>query len=69
MECNHGMEARAQIDTKQPLSRNNPHYAILSKAPVYNYGWDGIEIKRELNIRYLFMPEILMLIVSVRNSV
>lgn len=35
-----------KIDTKQPLSRNNPHYAVLSKAPVYNYGWDGIEIKR-----------------------
>lgn len=35
-----------KIDTKQPLSRNNSHYAVLSKAPVYNYGWDGIEIKR-----------------------
>lgn len=33
------------IKTENPLSRNNPHYAVLSKADtLYNNGWDGISV-------------------------
>ena len=30
------------IDTSDPLSTNNPHYAILENTSITNEGWDGI---------------------------
>ena len=30
------------IGTDNPLSANNPHYAILESTPIENEGWDGI---------------------------
>ena len=33
------------IDTKDPLSENNPHYAVLDLDTLINYGWDGIPLK------------------------
>ena len=34
------------IDTKDPLSVNNPHYAVLDYDTLINYGWDGIALKQ-----------------------
>lgn len=31
-----------QIETSDPLSANNPHYAVLESTPITNEGWDGI---------------------------
>ena len=31
-----------QIETAQPLSQNNPHYAVLESDTLTNEGWDGI---------------------------
>ena len=28
-----------------PLSKNNPHYAVLANDTIYNEGWDGIAVK------------------------
>ena len=36
----------AVISTENGVSQNNPHYAILGSAPIYNIGWDGIALKR-----------------------
>lgn len=33
------------IDTKEPLSEKNPHYAVLDYDTLVNYGWDGISVK------------------------
>ena len=30
--------------TEQPLSRNNPHYALLTANPITNEGWDGMVV-------------------------
>ena len=27
-----------------PLSENNPHYAVLGNDTIYNEGWDGIAV-------------------------
>jgi len=35
-------EADIPIATEQPLSANNPHYAIMESTPITNEGWDGI---------------------------
>jgi len=34
------------IGKDNPLSANNPHYALLSTTPIYNSGWDGIAVKK-----------------------
>lgn len=34
------------IDTREPLSINNPHYAVLDYDTLINYGWDGIALKQ-----------------------
>ena len=31
-----------QIETSDPLSANNPHYAVLESEPISNEGWDNI---------------------------
>lgn len=31
-----------RIATDGPLSRNNPHYAVMDRDTLYNTGWDGI---------------------------
>lgn len=36
----------AYVSSENGLSKNNPHYVILSNTPIYNIGWDGIAIKR-----------------------
>ena len=38
--------ASAYVSSENGLSKNNPHYVILSNTPIYNIGWDGIAIKR-----------------------
>ncbi len=35
-----------RIDTKQPLSKNNPHYAIVTSKPLWNEGWGTIPIEQ-----------------------
>ena len=34
------------IATEQPLSTNNPHYAVLTADTLSNEGWDGINIEK-----------------------
>ena len=34
------------ISVENGVSKNNPHYAILSETPIYNKGWEGITVKR-----------------------
>ena len=34
-----------EISADHPLSKNNPHYAILGKDTLWNEGWDGIAVK------------------------
>lgn len=36
----------ATISTDNGVSLNNPHYAVLESAPIYNSGWDGIPVKK-----------------------
>lgn len=33
------------IATENPLSKNNPHYAVIAADTLYNEGWDGISDK------------------------
>ena len=33
------------VDTRDPLSPNNPHYAVLDYDTLVNYGWDGIAVE------------------------
>lgn len=35
-----------RISTEQPLSENNPHYAIVSTESLTNEGWDGFAVKK-----------------------
>ncbi len=35
----------ASIATEQPLSKNNPHYSILTTETLSNIGWDGFPLK------------------------
>ena len=35
-------DGEIEIGTSDPLSANNPHYAILETLPITNEGWDGI---------------------------
>ena len=37
--------APIRIDTDQPLSVNNPHYALLTNDTLWNEGWDGIAVE------------------------
>lgn len=34
--------APIRIATENPLSKNNPHYAVIAADTLYNEGWDGI---------------------------
>ena len=34
-----------KISTENPLSNNNPHYAVLSQDTLLNDGWDGMAVK------------------------
>jgi len=44
--------APIRIDDKQPLSANNPHYAVVSEDSLLNEGWDGIAV--EMGKKYDF---------------
>jgi alpha-L-arabinofuranosidase len=33
---------KMDIETDIPLSKNNPHYAVMNRDTLYNIGWDGI---------------------------
>ena len=44
--------APIRIDDKQPLSANNPHYAVVSEDSLINDGWDGIAV--EMGKKYDF---------------
>lgn len=33
---------KLDIQTDIPLSKNNPHYAVMNRDTLYNIGWDGI---------------------------
>jgi len=35
-----------EIDTRQPLHPNNPHYALLTQDTLWNEGYDGISIEK-----------------------
>ena len=37
--------AKMDVRTEQPLSQNNPHYAVLSNRTITNSGWDGMALK------------------------
>lgn len=45
-------DGKLVIGTEVPLSKNNPHYAIVGNTTIYNSGWDGIVIKD--GCRYYF---------------
>ena len=47
-----GQGRTMQIATEQPLSKNNPHYAILQNDTLWNEGWDGMVVNKGAN--YLF---------------
>ena len=34
-----------EIATERPLSKNNPHYALVSTDTLWNEGWDGIAVE------------------------
>lgn len=34
------------ISTDSPLSKNNPHHAVLTADTLYNMGWDGIAVSK-----------------------
>lgn len=34
-----------KVYTDKPLSKNNPHYIMLTSDTIYNSGWDGISLK------------------------
>jgi alpha-L-arabinofuranosidase len=36
------------IETDVPLSKNNPHYAVMQKDTLFNIGWDGISDSGQL---------------------
>ena len=40
-----GLETVSAISVENGVSKNNPHYAILTDNPIYNIGWEGIHIK------------------------
>lgn len=42
------------IDDSQPLSGNNPHYAVLSADTLYNDGWDGIAVRQGAKYDFSF---------------
>ena len=44
--------APIRIYTDQPLSPNNPHYAVLTNDSLWNEGWDGIAV--EMGKKYDF---------------
>ena len=35
-----------KIMTDMPLSKNNPHYAVLTNDTLYNTGWDGMLVRK-----------------------
>ena len=37
--------APIRIETAVPLSRNNPHYAVVTADSLWNEGWDGIAVE------------------------
>lgn len=39
-------DGKIEIRTDQPLSQNNPHYAVLTADTLYNTGWDGMAVKK-----------------------
>ena len=49
-------ESAGNIDirTDNPLSPNNPHYAVLTSQPIINTGWDGIALKAGENYEFSF---------------
>lgn len=38
--------AAIRIATEKPLSKNNPHYAIVTSDSLWNEGWDGIAVEK-----------------------
>ena len=43
-----------RIMTDGPLSKNNPHYAVLTADTLYNSGWDGMRIERGAKYDFSF---------------
>ncbi len=39
-------DAPIRIATEQPLSQNNPHYAIVTSNTLWNEGWDNIPVEK-----------------------
>jgi len=37
---------KIEIATEHPLSKNNPHYALLVQDTLWNEGWDGIVVEK-----------------------
>ena len=46
--------APIQIAIEQPLSTNNPHYAIATTDSLSNMGWDGIHVQAGANYDFSF---------------
>lgn len=42
------------IKTDNPLSKNNPHYAVLTADTLYNTGWDGILVRKGAKYDFSF---------------
>ncbi len=38
--------ADIKIATETPLTKQNPHYAVVKNAPLWNEGWDGIALEQ-----------------------
>lgn len=43
-----------KIMTEGPLSKNNPHYAVLTADTLYNTGWDGMAVERGAKYDFSF---------------
>lgn len=43
-----------KIATDNPLSKNNPHYAVLATDTLQNEGWDGIAVKSSQQYAFSF---------------
>lgn len=48
-----------EIATDQPLSQNNPHYAVLTADTLYNSGFDGIIVKAGAKYDFSFYARLL----------
>ena len=42
------------IRTDMPLSKNNPHYVVLTSQPIQNEGWDGISVEQGKSYDFSF---------------